>query len=61
MATWMKISYALALGLMLLILLPRARAMLKHSPKARPGDWRSVLLPLLFVILFILFLIQMVR
>ena len=61
MATWMKISYALALGLMLFIMLPRARAMIKNSPKAKPGDWRSVLLPLVVIVLFILLLIQLVR
>lgn len=61
METWMKISYALALGVMFIILLPRARAMIKHSPKAKSGDWRSVVIALLAVFLFIVLLIQFVR
>lgn len=57
----MKITYALGLGMMLVFLWPRAKAMITHSPKAEKGDWRSVMLPLLAVIAFIIFLIQMVR
>ena len=61
METWMKISYALLLGMMLVFLWPRAKAMMQNSPKAASGDWRSVIIPLLSVFLFVLLLIQMVR
>ena len=58
---WMKVSYALILGAMLFVLWPRAMAMLKNSPRAEAGDWRSIAIPLLGVVLFVLFLISMVR
>lgn len=58
---WMKITSALVLGAMLVYLFPRARAMMRHSPKASGDDWRGVLIPLLGVILFVIFLISMVR
>jgi hypothetical protein len=58
---WMKITSALVLGAMLVYLFPRARAMMKHSPRGSGDDWRSVLIPLAGVILFVIFLISMVR
>ena len=61
MEMWMKISYALILGAMLIFLWPRAKAMLRHSPKAGPGDWLSVAVPLLVVVLFVILLINLVR
>jgi len=61
MDTWMKVAYALILGSLVVFLLPRAKAMIQNSPKATGDDWRSLLLPLLGVILFVLFLISMVR
>jgi len=61
MEMWMKISYALILGAMVVFLWPRAKAMLKHSPKAGPGDWRSVAIPILVVVLFVILLISLVR
>ena len=60
MSLWMKIAWALALGAMLVFLLPRARHMLKNSPKAGAGDWQAVLIPLVLVILFVLLLIMAV-
>lgn len=61
MDTWMKVSYALILGAMLFYLWPRAKAMMNNSPKAKKGDWNSVLLPLVGIVLFVVFLISMVR
>ena len=58
---WMKITSALVLGAMLVYLFPRAKLMMKHSPKGSSEDWRSVLIPLLGVILFVILLISMVR
>jgi hypothetical protein len=60
MSLWMKIAWALALGAMLVFLLPRARHMLKNSPKASAGDWQALLIPLVLVILFVLLLIMAV-
>ena len=61
MEMWMKISYALLLGAMVVFLWPRAKAMLRDSPRAGPGDWRSVAVPLLAVVLFVILLISLVR
>ncbi|MBT3060358.1 MAG: hypothetical protein G8D61_09605 [gamma proteobacterium symbiont of Ctena orbiculata] len=57
---WTKIIWALLLGAMILFLWPRAKQMLKHSPKAEKGDWQAVLLPLAFVVGFVVLLIMMV-
>ncbi|PLY11966.1 MAG: hypothetical protein C0631_17775 [Sedimenticola sp.] len=58
---WMKIGWALLLVLMILALLPRAKAMMTDSPKAQPGDWNAVLLPILGVVAFVMLLITLVR
>ncbi|MSR15406.1 MAG: hypothetical protein EXR86_12750 [Gammaproteobacteria bacterium] len=60
MEMWMKILSALFLGLMLIALLPRAKAMMETSPNAGPGDWRSALLPIAAVIGFVIFLMAVV-
>ena len=57
---WMKIGTALFLILLLVFLFPRAKDMLKNSPKASANDMLSVAIPLLLVVLFIYFLIKMV-
>jgi len=41
--------------------LPRAKQMIKHSPRARQGDWQAVLIPIGLVVLFVIFLIMSVR
>jgi hypothetical protein len=58
---WMKIGWALLLGSMILILLPRAKQMLRHSPAAPPGGWQTVTLVLLAVAGFVMLLVLMVR
>ncbi len=60
MEMWMKIGYALLLGMMVVLLFPRARHMLKHSPKASGDDWRAVLIPLVLLVLFVIILVKMV-
>jgi hypothetical protein len=55
--TWLKIGWALALGAMLIFLLPRASYMLKNSPRAGKGDWGAVLVPLTLVVLVVVLLI----
>jgi len=58
---WMQISSALLLGLMIIILFPRAKHMLRESPKGSSEDWRSALFPLLLVVGFVVLLIMSVR
>jgi len=60
MDMWMKVLYAVMLGMMVLFLWPRAKHMITNSPKATGSDWKSVLIPLLGVVLFVMLLISMV-
>ena len=60
MDMWMKIGSAALLILMLVYLFPRAKQMLKHSPKGTSSDWVAVLIPLLLVLGFVLLLIELV-
>lgn len=57
---WFKILSALTLGILALLIFPRAQAMMKNSPKAEPGDWQGVIIPILFVIGFVILLIMIV-
>lgn len=57
---WMKIGSALLLGMMVVFLWPRAKQMLKESPKAEAGDWQAAILPILAVIGFVILLIMLV-
>ena len=57
---WMKILSALFLGIMLIWLLPRAKHVIKNSPKGTADDWKSAIFPLLMVVLFVLFLMSVV-
>lgn len=58
---WMKIGWAILTIAMIAVMFPRAKAMLTNSPKAKPGDWASVALPILGVVAFVMLLIMMVR
>lgn len=60
MEMWMKVLYAIMLGMMVLFLWPRAKHMIQNSPKATGSDWKAVLIPLLGVVLFVILLISMV-
>ncbi len=60
MDLWMKVGSALLLGLMIMVLWPRARHMMAHSPKGSAAEWKSALIPLLLVAGFIFLLIKMV-
>ena len=55
----MKIGYAILIGMMLMFLIPRAKQMVKESPKGSTSDWQGALIPLVLVILFVLLLINM--
>lgn len=58
---WMKIAQAGLLIMFIIVLFPAARWWSKNSPKAQKGDWNAALLPLVGVVLFIAFLVYMVR
>ena len=57
---WMKIGSALLLLMMLVFLWPRARQMMKESPKGSSSDWKAAIIPLLAVIGFVILLVMMV-
>jgi hypothetical protein len=60
MDTWYKVGTAILLVMMLLVLLPRARQMLRDSPKAEGGDWTAAVLPVLLVVGFVVLLMWLV-
>jgi hypothetical protein len=57
---WMKIFAALALVMFIVFLFPRARDMMKNSPKGSSSDWMSFVIPIIAIVLFIMLLIQLV-
>jgi len=57
MDMWMKIGSAILLGAMLIFIWPRARVMIKESPKGSAEEWKSALIPLLLVAGFVILLI----
>jgi hypothetical protein len=57
---WMKIFSALALVMFIVFLFPRARDMMKNSPKGSSADWMGFVIPIIAIILFIALLIQLV-
>ncbi len=57
---WLKILSAVALGAMLVMLLPRAKQALAASPVATPGDWRAVVVPLVAIVAFVAVLMAIV-
>jgi hypothetical protein len=57
---WMKFFSGLAMVLMLVYLWPRAKTMIKDSPKASGNDLVSILIPLALVALFVFLLVKSV-
>jgi len=60
MAPWMKIGWALLLGLMVAALVPRLREVMAHAPRGDRDDWRAALLPLALVAAFVALLVWLV-
>jgi hypothetical protein len=60
MDLWLKIGSAILLVTMLVILIPRARQMMKESPKGTTSQWISFVVPVGIVVLFVLLLMQLV-
>jgi hypothetical protein len=61
MGFWEKTLMAVTLVVMLVFLAPHAKAMMEESRKAENPDWKGALIPIGMVILFVMFLISMVR
>ena len=57
---WMEIGAALLMGMMLIILFPRARQMIKESPKGSTADWMSFVIPIVCVVGFVILLMNLV-
>lgn len=60
MDIWMKILSAVLIVMMLVFIWPRARQMLKESPKGSSQDWMSAMIPLAAVIGFVILLMALV-
>jgi hypothetical protein len=57
MDLWMKIAWAAALIMMLVLLFPRAKEWMEQGPKAQSGDWQAAILPLALVMGFVILLL----
>ena len=57
---WLKVGTALLLATMVILLLPQAKNMVKHSPKAKSGDWSSFVVPITLVALLVAILMWIV-
>ncbi len=58
---WLKITSALFLIAMMVMLFPRLKHATQNSPKGSREDWMSFVKPMLLVIAFIVLLIMLVR
>jgi len=61
MNIWLQIGSAVTVVLMLVFLYPTAKHWLQNGPKAKSGDWQAALVPLLFVVGFVVLLIMLVK
>ncbi len=57
---WTKLFSALLIIAMIVFLFPRAKEMLKNSPKASNNDFVAILIPLALVIGFVFLLMKSV-
>jgi hypothetical protein len=57
---WMKIVAAMALVMFIVFMFPRAKHMMKNSPKGSSSDWMGFVIPIVVIVLFVMFLIQLV-
>lgn len=61
MPMWMKISSALIMGFFIVRMIPAARHWLQNGPKGSPREWITAAMLLGAVVLFIAFLVLLVR
>jgi len=57
---WMKVGAAILLVMMIFFIFPRAKEMIKNSPKGSNSDWMGFLIPVVIIGLFIFMLVKMV-
>ena len=57
---WTKIITALLLVAMIVFIFPRAKHMLKNSPKGSGGQWLHFVAILIIIVLFVFFLVSVV-
>ena len=60
MEMWMKVGWALLLGAMVVILLPRAKRMLQESQGSTSDDWKHAAIAIAMVAIIVLLLISFV-
>ncbi len=60
MDLWLKIGSAVLLGAMLVVLWPRAKYMLENTPKGSSEDWRTFIILIAAIGLFVWLLVKMV-
>lgn len=58
---WGEIISAIALGAMILLLIPNAQQIMQQTRVAKFEEWVSVIIPLVLVVGFVIFLIILVR
>ena len=56
---WLKIATAAALVAMFFYILPAARRMVKNSPKGSSSDWMGFIVPIAFVALVVIVLVNL--
>ena len=61
MAIWEKILLGMGAMLLVFVFWPGARAALARSREQPDPDWKSVLIPILAVVLFVIVLIYVAR
>jgi len=61
MPMWMKISSALIMGYMIFRMVPAAKHWLKNGPRGTSKEWLTSSMLLAGVVLFVVFLIYVVR
>lgn len=58
---WEKIGMLVLAGALIIFIGPRLLQAAKNSPKGTSEDWKSFLIPIVIVVLFVFLLISMVR
>ncbi len=60
MAGWEQVLLGLLVVVILVWFFPGLKRTLKNAPKATAGDWKSLLIPIGLVVLFVLLLLSLV-
>ena len=57
---WAEIASAVFMLAMIIYLFPRAKQVVKNTPKGSKNDWLGYIIPMVAVVLFIIMLIKLV-